>query len=380
MTFTLQSWDHGAGADPKPHCEVNLKFVGADNDVMQYIRCEASKPTESEEDGKSGNSELRADEDEIADESKSENLEVRPDRGPLAVFSADCRYLRIGQQILEEQESGAYEAVGTRDYDIVGHYPKYVEEFAHRGNLLVLASRRSPYTSSEIEKEIRDNGSCNDGSDSDSDSDSASDHSCESSDSHCHSEDDEAYETWSECSSAGRAGDPVTGMGDCVTEETGSVSSDSEDLEYGLELASDSEDGDATRSLSSSTSSGEGIDPEELAYGQILGHIGEGYVSDEDGEPISPPPRKKKSCDPSSKSHCEAQISVFARHKGRIFHFSRSLSVMLFESPPVIHPTLPLVVWPLGAGDVLFADVEEGTYFIRKIYSSAEHCSFLSTS
>ena len=50
----------------------------------------------------------------------------------------------------------------------------------------------------------------------------------------------------------------------------------------------------------------------------------------------------------------------------QLFRFSHPLSVMLYDSPPVIHPTKPLIVWPLCRGEVLFADFEGKTYFIRE--------------
>ena len=50
----------------------------------------------------------------------------------------------------------------------------------------------------------------------------------------------------------------------------------------------------------------------------------------------------------------------------QIFTFTHPLPIMLYESPPAIHPTKPLVVWPLSGGDVLFADFKGKSYFIRR--------------
>lgn len=56
-------------------------------------------------------------------------------------------------------------------------------------------------------------------------------------------------------------------------------------------------------------------------------------------------------------------------------------AVILYASPPIIHPSKSLVVWPLSVGDVLFADFQANTYFIRKLGPSATHSKFcLSTS
>ncbi|KAL8686929.1 MAG: hypothetical protein Q9218_006759, partial [Villophora microphyllina] len=54
----------------------------------------------------------------------------------------------------------------------------------------------------------------------------------------------------------------------------------------------------------------------------------------------------------------------------RVFHFSLDLSHTLFESPPVFHPSAPLVVWPLHRGEILFADFSRKTYFTRTLRPS----------
>ena len=61
----------------------------------------------------------------------------------------------------------------------------------------------------------------------------------------------------------------------------------------------------------------------------------------------------------------------------QIFHFSQPLPTMLYDSPPVIHPTKPLVVWPLCRGEMLFADIENKTYFVRKARPSAKNSRLL---
>ena len=53
-----------------------------------------------------------------------------------------------------------------------------------------------------------------------------------------------------------------------------------------------------------------------------------------------------------------------------IFHFSQYVERGLFSSPPVFHPSKPLMVWPLGAGEVLFANYQNNTYFTRLLCPS----------
>lgn len=49
----------------------------------------------------------------------------------------------------------------------------------------------------------------------------------------------------------------------------------------------------------------------------------------------------------------------------RVFHHKNEIPTLLFCSPPEFHRNEPLVVWPLGGREVLFADFEEKTYFVR---------------
>lgn len=63
-----------------------------------------------------------------------------------------------------------------------------------------------------------------------------------------------------------------------------------------------------------------------------------------------------------------ASLNVYdirSGHPVRLFHFRQDLPVMLYSSPPALHPSKSLVAWPLGGGDVLFADYMSNTYFIR---------------
>ncbi len=67
-------------------------------------------------------------------------------------------------------------------------------------------------------------------------------------------------------------------------------------------------------------------------------------------------------------------------HPVQLFKFSHLLTNVLENSPPAIHPTHPLVVWPLSGGDILFADYRANSYFIRKFRPSTRKgmCLYLS--
>ncbi|KAK0743542.1 hypothetical protein B0T18DRAFT_448213 [Schizothecium vesticola] len=63
-----------------------------------------------------------------------------------------------------------------------------------------------------------------------------------------------------------------------------------------------------------------------------------------------------------------ADVVVYHVDAGKvlpIFHYKHDIPAMLYSSPPALHPTESLFVWPLGGGEVLFVDYEAKTYFIR---------------
>jgi hypothetical protein len=53
-----------------------------------------------------------------------------------------------------------------------------------------------------------------------------------------------------------------------------------------------------------------------------------------------------------------------------VFHFTQFVTGTLFSSNPAFHPSKPLCVWPLGDGEVLFANFEANTYFTRQLCCS----------
>lgn len=55
--------------------------------------------------------------------------------------------------------------------------------------------------------------------------------------------------------------------------------------------------------------------------------------------------------------------------KTRIFRFRKSYDTMLYDSPPIVHPEHPLVVWAVSGDRILFADFEGNTFFQQKIQS-----------
>lgn len=68
------------------------------------------------------------------------------------------------------------------------------------------------------------------------------------------------------------------------------------------------------------------------------------------------------------KDQIRASISVFrvgGTTPTRIFHYEQEIPYLLYHSGPIIHPSKPMVIWPLAGGQVLFADYAAKTFFIR---------------
>ncbi|EQB48610.1 hypothetical protein CGLO_12147 [Colletotrichum gloeosporioides Cg-14] len=83
--------------------------------------------------------------------------------------------------------------------------------------------------------------------------------------------------------------------------------------------------------------------------------------------------------DPNDRITASAAVySISSGKVNRLFHYDHNLppTSMLYHSPPALHPQKPLMVWPLGGGEVLFADFEAKTYFIRAIMPSTREIRF----
>ena len=81
----------------------------------------------------------------------------------------------------------------------------------------------------------------------------------------------------------------------------------------------------------------------------------------------------------SSKGH-PGLLMVYDLNHGKpvqLFKFSYLLTTVLDNSPPAVHPTKSLVVWPLSGGDILFADYRANSYFIRKFKPSTRKGMYL---
>ncbi|KAH9838292.1 uncharacterized protein C8Q71DRAFT_750327 [Rhodofomes roseus] len=314
---------------------------------------------------------------------------------PLASFSNNGQYLRIGTQIFTAECTGEYRAFIGTGMNNIG----YIEEFEGHDGIAVVASRRrrvAPTMSNARRHSLYPDASlgqltgipCAAVEDSDSespDSDTEDDASISSESSGNY--EDGGYETWSECSSAltgseddlyaeypmdhdrahltlNEDGDdqvPSSGydlqdhgwparthtIGSSIGDvDTGSASSDEAWLDEGESEYADSN---------------EGIEPSEFAYGQLRRYAEEDRYRCRQ--------RRRNAANGSGATQCpRAEMRIFTS-EGRLFRFSRRTPAPLSDSPPAFHPSQPLVVWPLGGlrAQVLFVDYEDITYFIREI-------------
>jgi hypothetical protein len=61
-----------------------------------------------------------------------------------------------------------------------------------------------------------------------------------------------------------------------------------------------------------------------------------------------------------------------------IFRYEQPCPNLLFDSPPIFHPIIPLLVWPLGKGEILFANFTENSYYTRTLRCSAPYSCHIS--
>ncbi|KAF5010745.1 hypothetical protein FDECE_3100 [Fusarium decemcellulare] len=181
-----------------------------------------------------------------------------------------------------------------------------------------------------------------------------------------------AYETYSE------------GSTDFETDELENELYDSED---GLDVVDNSvESSESEESESSEEGSDSNSDGSESGYAAKRNrgtlplrpkpneslennlHLEGDPLKEKDTERPTYPGRPGRFRDPGDR--ITATLTVYRANSGqqtRIFHYTHDITAMLYQSPPVLHPHESLVVWPLGGGEVLFADYNEKSFFIRVV-------------
>lgn len=332
-------------------------------------------------------------------------------------FVPDLTILRIGFQMFSMGSKGGFHRIDG--LNIVSQYSNACfEDIASRGSLLVISSRRKIPAITEprgreptkidqsSDKPVPDstlggklaNTDCRHCSREPSKSNHASDTSPakrrdssdnNGSDSDSSSPSDEisewnsAEESWSEGSTeVDELGNPLTS-----SDESGSDSSeahtDSDDERenpqddsasdtavnsYGqLYEESDSDGGDVDFDCGSEDESYDG--DYESDWSDYNNQDEDLHFDSDDEERLA---KRMAYSRPDKKHDAKVQQGILAIYDTssspptQVFQFVQPLPIMLYDSPPAIHPTKPLVVWPLCGGDVLFADFEGKSYFVRR--------------
>ncbi|KAJ6601324.1 hypothetical protein DFH09DRAFT_560440 [Mycena vulgaris] len=325
----------------------------------------------------------------------TETSDMRVGRAWPAAFSQENNFLRIGAQLFSRDSSDDYVAMPGFN-GLHASHPSCVEEFASRGHFTAFATRRLVAAVETYDTGLTDDildafganflkmettsapKRRNDaGADSDSESSHYSDSSSEP--------DDAGYETWSQCSTEhldGFGDDIITPWAGPASDMDGDTDSDPDLGFSGSESSKDDGLSNDGRQTDEDQGSGSDSDVEPSAViGYGVWHDDDNdnawYHSDSEdgGYGALPALATLQNWNPRPHPGLEASITIFDSSSQtavpmKVFHFARPLPFLLYDSPPAIHPSKSLLVWPLSAGDVLFVDFLRKAYFIRKLRPS----------
>lgn len=335
-------------------------------------------------------------------------------------FSPNLSHLRIGFQLFSLQDNGRFIEMSGIKLN-TEEQPSIFEHLANRGDILVLSSRRKmpkptkilhrsksrksgakkksvrgePSTAQdfttddcpdcahessltnqnqEASKPKSSSGSSSDDSDDSDDSSSGRSSSSSSTNSTAL---DSAEESFSEGST------DVAEVGPAPWKTMNTSDEDTESDDSDEKSTAESDDSEDPNSEDNPVHSyGQLLDEDESDGGDIDFEDGcdDAYLGDSDG---SGGGCGSESCDgegPSMRFFLRArakrankyergQLQIYDLKQDppkSLFELSPTLPLLLYESPPIIHPTKPLVVWPLFGGDILFVDFEGQTHFTRR--------------
>lgn len=335
----------------------------------------------------------------------------------LTSLTPNLAFLRLGSQIFSVSGNGGYSAIDSLDIT-PEHSTACFQDITSRGSLLVVASRRKMPTMDQprgrkptkpdqsSEKSIPDstlggdlaNAECRHCSREPSKSNHASDTSPakrddssdkNGSDSDSSSPSDEisewnsAEESWSEGSTeVDELGNPLTSSDESSSNSSeADADSDNESETHQDDAASDTAVNSYGQLYDESDSDGGDVDfdsgfEDESYDGDYESDWSDDNNQDEDlhfdSDDEDRLARRMAYSRLDRKRDAKVQQGVLVIYDTssspptQVFQFVQPLPIMLYDSPPAIHPTKPLVVWPLCGGDVLFADFEGKSYFIRR--------------
>lgn len=307
------------------------------------------------------------------------------DRAPLAAFASDGAVLRVGSKIFKKDERGRFCAI-TYLHKNPNRRAKYIEEFAVRGPTLVIASRTRISEKDldagldSLHDDIDDDGVDEAGSDDDSGDEEAEDGMCIVGDDSGSGKDEYASSDDSEGSDSEFASDD-----DSVSEGSSEFSDDdrfdddmispwADDQYASSDEASDNGGGGGGHwkeddGLFGGFDSSDSEEEEDSKNPPAFGRVNYREEDDHDWEDLPQYLTDQR----TSHSKPRATISIFyaqddwADEPYLWFEKKFPLRYKVYKSPPVVHPNKPLVVWPLGDGDILFIDYEKSTSFTRRL-------------
>ncbi|OJD36549.1 nacht domain protein [Diplodia corticola] len=304
------------------------------------------------------------------------DVKARYDQAKPIAFDESGSCLRIGSSIFLRDRDGNFNSQqpGSSERD---QPPEYFEEFAMRPGILAIASRRNSAKlgpeRSNAEDAVQDVVALfarAQKEDSESDADE-SEPSSEGEETSSTSSDDgwsSVDESWSEAST-----EPSDALED---ENILSVFKG-----YGGSSESEASADSETEETESETSSGSELGGNPFArfykgYHDDSSDADEAYVafgdndSDEDLIHAFLSYRRRRRPKKQTERDLQASIHVFSTSESgmqHLFRLRQPLHLPLYDSAPALHPSLPLVVWPLGPSTILLLDYERKQYFTRKL-------------
>jgi hypothetical protein len=312
-------------------------------------------------------------------------------RAAPVAFSPDCQYLRIGSQLFElDAYTSTYEPLFLPP--IQSHpFPSYIEEFAHGNGITVTAARRRVTQDHIYQRGVAGKAVNNFGADfcsmlgrhqkdeldssaecfiQDEEDDSSSDDSW--------SEEDEGNESFSEADTVDSDDhefqDDLSIQGESDSDMSESSSSDDSDVPYFSPSDDSSEDSeDEAQEIDGETAEASEDGDNESDGGLKLTDIDDYAVAEEEDEEYAYGVDEnglRYALWERMQSPPKATLEIRVAGAKPPFRITREIPLPLYASPPVIHPFKPLVVWPIGSGDIIFADYDNRTYFVRRIRTS----------
>ncbi|KAK0441847.1 hypothetical protein EV421DRAFT_1952359 [Armillaria borealis] len=323
--------------------------------------------------------------------------------------------LRLGAQIFVIDQNGHYIPVEGVEQAKASLQSSCFEEWAIRGHHIVLATRRRENDKAASGESLKTQSISRDREGNPDEiveeeepdhvdgDDEGDDESLVSDDSAVDEDEDEAYESWSDCSTEysddllfeddmitpwARPENEVDGDRDPTESDEESSETDETQSESGDDNTGTEEDSDSDFDPSAIIGYRELHHDDEDTLWDTNDHDDHGRYSwqrnhafrsdHEDSDDLSVDylhRRKPKNTGPIQDG-MRATITVFDIRScavRKVFHFSQQIHYELYDSPPVIHPTSSLIVWPLSSGEVLFADFIGNTYLSRRLRPSTAH-------